>query len=187
MWPVYRRLVADYIAEKNEDKLPEALEKAAREFVQVLEADSFYYDKLFAEWDAKRIGEREFQEVFLGRDGVYAFVGRQAQIWARRRKLGMGNGEEGGSLLGFPTYLVYPRGFIRDLDDEAKKEYLGRRIPDPDVAHYFDTGFTGTIPEDIMSVLGVSESEQDRRIRLISASDQPRTAKIGRASCRERV
>lgn len=175
MWPVYRRLVADYIAEKNEDKLPEALEKAAREFVQVLEADTFYYDKLFAEWDAKRIGEREFQEVFLGRDGVYAFVGRQAQIWARRRKLGMGNGEEGGSLLGFPTYLVYPQWFIRDLDDEAKKEYLGRRIPDPDVAHYFDTGFTGTIPEDIMSVLGVSESEQDRRIRLISASDQPRT------------
>ena len=175
MWPVYRRLVADYIAEMNEDKLPEALEKAAGEFVLVLEIDIDYYDKLFAEWDVKRIGEREFQEVFLGRDGVHAFVGRQAQIWARRRKLGMGNGEEGGSLLGFPTYLVYPRAFIRDLDDEAKKEYIGYHIPNPDVAHYFDTGFTGTIPEDIMSVLGVSESEQDRRIRLISASDRPRT------------
>lgn len=174
-WPVYRRLVADYIiAEVDEDKLPEALEKAAGEFVQVLEADTFYYDKLFAEWDAKRIGERDFQEVFLGRDGVYAFVGRQAQIWARRRKLGMGNDVEGGSLLGFPTYLVYPRGFIRDLDDEAKKEYLGCRIPNPDVAHYFDTGFTGTIPEDIMSVLGVSESDWDSRIRLLSTSDRPR-------------
>ena len=125
----------------NEDKLPEALEKAAGEFVLVLEIDIDYYDKLFAEWDAKRIGEREFQEVFLGRDGVHAYAGRQAQIWARRRKLGMGNDVEGGSLLGFPTYLVYPRGFIRDLDDEAKKEYLGCRIPNPDVAHYFDTEY----------------------------------------------
>ena len=163
-WPVYRRLVADYIiAEVDEDKLPEALEKAAGEFVQVLEADTFYYDKLFAEWDAKRIGEREFQEVFLGRDGVHAYAGRQAQIWARRRKLGMGNDVEGGSLLEFPTYLVYPRAFIRDLDDEAKKEYIGYHIPNPDVAHYFDTGFTGTIPEDIMSVLEVSKSDWDNR------------------------
>jgi len=159
----------------DEDGLPEALEKTAREFVRVFAVDTDYYDKLFAEWDAKRIGEREFQEVFLGRDGVYAFVGRQAQIWARRRKLGMGNDVEGGSLLDFPTYLVYPRGFIGGLDDEAKREYLRSYITDPDNAHYFDTGFTGTIPEDIMSVLGVSKSEQDRRIRLISASDQPRT------------
>ncbi len=44
----------------GEDGLYGALERAARAFNQVLEVDTSYYDKLFTEWDAKRIGEREF-------------------------------------------------------------------------------------------------------------------------------
>ena len=75
----------------------------------------------------------------------------------------------------FPTYLVYPRGFRDELDDVVKDEYLHPRIQNPDAAHYYDTGFTGTIPEDIMRVLGVSESDRDNQIRLLSASDRPRT------------
>lgn len=81
----------------------------------------------------------------------------------------------GGSLMEFPTYLVYPRGFRDNLEDDTKSTYLRSRIQDPDAAHYYDTGFTGTIPEDIMRVLGVSESDRDNRIRLLSASDRPRT------------
>ena len=84
-WPTYRRLVADYIAEMGEVDISETLERAAKIFNQVLEVDTGYYDRLFAEWDTKRIGEREFEEVFLGRDGVYAYVGRRAQLYARRR------------------------------------------------------------------------------------------------------
>ena len=175
IWPAYRRLVADYIAVMDEYGLPEALERAAKAFNQVLRVDTKYYDKLFAEWDAKRIGEKEFEEVFLGRDGVYAYVGRRAQLYARRRRLGMSSHAAGGSLMGFPTYLVYPRGFRDELDDVVKDEYLHSRIQNPDAAHYYDTGFTGTIPEDIMRVLGVSESDRDNRIRLLSASDRPRT------------
>ena len=175
IWPAYRRLVADYIAVMDEYGLPEALERAAKAFNQVLRVDTKYYDKLFAEWDAKRIGEKEFQEVFLGRDGVYAYVARRAQLYARRRRLGMSSHAAGGSLMEFPTYLVYPRGFRDELDDVVKDEYLHPRIQNPDAAHYYDTGFTGTIPEDIMRVLGVSESDRDNQIRLLSASDRPRT------------
>lgn len=175
IWPAYRRLVADYIAVMDEYGLPEALERAAKAFNQVLKVDTKYYDRLFAEWDAKRIGEREFQEVFLGRDGVYAYVARRAQLYARRRRLGMSSHAAGGSLMEFPTYLVYPRGFRDELDDVVKDEYLHPRIQNPDAAYYYDTGFTGTIPEDIMRVLGVSESDRDSRIRLLSASDRPRT------------
>ena len=175
IWPAYRRLVADYIAVMDEYGLPEALERAAKAFNQVLKVDTKYYDRLFAEWDAKRIGEREFQEVFLGRDGVYAYVARRAQLYARRRRLGMSSHAAGGSLMEFSTYLVYPRGFRDELDDVVKDEYLHPRIQNPDAAYYYDTGFTGTIPEDIMRVLGVSESDRDSRIRLLSASDRPRT------------
>ena len=53
IWPAYRRLVADYIAVMDEYGLPEALERAAKAFNQVLRVDTKYYDKLFAEWDAK--------------------------------------------------------------------------------------------------------------------------------------
>mgnify|MGYP001687794360 FL=1 len=130
---------------------------------------------MFAEWDAKRIGEREFQEVFLGRDGVYAYVARRAQLYARRRRLGMSSSEAGGPLVEFPEYLVYPRGFRDELDDVVKYEYLRSRIQNPDAAHYYDTGFTGTIPEDIMRVLRVSKSDRDSRIRLLSTSSRPRT------------
>ena len=175
IWITYRRLAADYIAVMGEVGLSEALERAAEAFNQVLRVDTKYYDKLFAEWDAKRIGEREFQEVFLGRDGVYAYVARRAQLYARRRRLGMSSSEAGGPLVEFPEYLVYPRGFRDELDDVAKYEYLRSRIQNPDAAHYYDTGFTGTIPEDIMRVLRVSKSDRDSRIRLLSTSSRPRT------------
>lgn len=174
-WPTYRRLAADYIAVMGEDGLYGALERAARAFNQVLEVDTSYYDKLFTEWDAKRIGEREFQEVFLGRDGAYAYVARRAQLYARRRRLGMSSGEAGGPLMEFPTYLVYPQKFRDNLGSETKYKYLSCRIQHPDAAHYFDTGFVGTIAEDIMRVLGVSELNFDSRIRLLSASNQQRT------------
>ena len=175
-WPTYRRSVADYIAAMGGDiNMTEVLERAARAFNQALSVDTNYYDKLFSEWDAKRIGEREFQEVFLGRDGVYAYVGRQAQLYARRRKLGMSSREAGGAFVEFPTYLVYPRGFRDELYDETKSAYLRSRIGNPQAAHYYDTGFTGTIPDDIMRVLGVAESDRDSRIRLLSANRRPRT------------
>lgn len=87
----------------------------------------------------------------------------------------MSSGEAGGPLMEFPTYLVYPQKFRDNLESETKYKYLSCRIQHPDTAHYFDTGFVGTIAEDIMRVLGVSELNFDSRIRLLSASNQQRT------------
>ncbi|NCU37483.1 hypothetical protein EOL96_00240 [Candidatus Saccharibacteria bacterium] len=170
-WPTYRRLVADYLAMPSTTiDLADVLQSANSSFEQVLRVDVDYYDKIFAEWDAKRIGSRDFQEVFLGRDGVYAYVGRRAQLFARRRKLGL----RSDAIFDFPTYLNYPRGFKDGLDDTTKQVYLENKI-NPGGAHYFDTGFNGSIPEDIMRVLGVSIEEWDARIRLLSSSLRDRT------------
>ena len=179
MFPMYRRLVADYLALCEADKiavnLEDALYKANKSFLQVLRVDVDYYDKLFAEWDAKRIGQQQFQEVFLGRDGVYAYVGRKAQIMARRRALGVVTSDFESPEYDLPTYLVYPRGFRDGLDQNVKSVYLQQHISSSAAAHYYDTGFTGTIPEDIMSVLGVDRSEWEKHIRLLSANKRDRT------------
>ncbi|MGH7237118.1 MAG: hypothetical protein ACREGF_01130, partial [Candidatus Saccharimonadales bacterium] len=186
LMPTYRRLAADYLAlSSNSDKLSDinfadlqpglesALHGATEKFLQVLKVDVPYYDKLFTEWDAKRVGQRDFQEVFLGRDGVYAYVGRRAQMQARRRAMELGSGGDWQTEM--PTYLVYPRGFRDNLEPDAKQAYLAQNIKNPLAAHYYDTGFTGTIPEDIMRVMGVSQEQWESRIRLLSASKRDRT------------
>lgn len=190
IFPTYRRLVADFIALEFEESgysldnvsqqelkhilvaMSNALSYANDKFFDVLGTDVPYYDKLYTEWDAKRLGQKDFQEVFLGRDGVYAYIGRRAQLQARKRFLGIkGESHE----LAMPTYLVYPRTFRDSLNQETKSEYLFQNISNPQAAHYYDTGFTGTIPQDIMRVLGVSEADWDERIRLLSASKRDRT------------
>lgn len=193
MYATYRRLAADFIAmefvadkdlertlgdaskadwEALDTKLANALDEANQKFLDVLRTDVPYYDKLFTEWDAKRLGQKDFQEVFLGRDGVYAYIGRRAQIQARKRFAGL-EGEEHDTDM--PTYLVYPRDFRDNLTTETKDVYLRQNIPNPQAAHYYDTGFTGTVPQDIMKVLGLSEADWDERIRLLSGTKRDRT------------
>lgn len=193
MHATYRRLAADFIAmdfatdeeleqalsdsstinwEELNTKLADALDSANQKFIDVLRVDVPYYDKLFTEWDAKRLGQKDFQEVFLGRDGVYAYIGRRAQIQARKRFLGLEGAEHD---IAMPTYLVYPRDFRDNLTTETKDVYLRQNIPNPQAAHYYDTGFTGTVPQDIMKVLGLSEADWDERIRLLSGTKRDRT------------
>jgi hypothetical protein len=172
---MYRRLIADFLAlceqqntEITPDGLAAAISKANESFLQVLKVDVPYYDRLFTEWDAKRIGQQEFQEVFLGRDGVYAYIGRRAQILARHRRLRLSGVEPMGQQLDLPTYLVYMRGFRDGTERTAKSVYLSQHL-NPQAAHYYDTGYTGTLPEDIMRVLGIPAAEMDKKIRLLSA------------------
>ncbi len=201
MGAVYRRLAADYLAlelyqmdNQNDisgkifsdfehldlDRqnllnagLGEALIKANKHYLNVLDVDTPFYDKIYSEWDTKRIGEKDFQEIFLGRDGIYAFIGRRAQIYARRRMLRPDDIQKHESTM--PTYIVYPRYFRDYLSSEAKSVYLRQSIEAPKAAHYYDTGFEGTIPQDIMSILGLPEDQWDARIRLLSANRRQRT------------
>jgi len=177
IWSQYRRLVADYIALSEAQKQPvdvsRALDFANERFLQVLNVDVNYYEKLYLEFDAKRIGQRTVQEVFLGRDGVYAYIGRNAQIAARRFILTRKGKKQ--ELPEPPTYLVYPRNFISGLDPETKRIYLNQNIRDAKHALYFDTGYRGSIAEDILSILGISREEWDKMIRLLSAEERNRT------------
>lgn len=182
MMPIYRRLVADYTAvggmQESEMLSNWDLRSATQAFENVLE-DTVYYDKLFLEWDAKRVSQRDFQEVFIGRDGVYAYVGRRAQILARRRRSGLQRLDQQMDDLDLPTYLIYPRDFIYDLDREAKTVYLQQNIKNPESAYYFDTGYHGTVPENIMSTLGVPCEQSSKRIRLLSSTTEKQRTVVG--------
>ena len=199
----YRRLIADFLAAEDKNSYGERSARLRTElnarkdgrrapgvneaFQNALSIDTKYYDKLFTEWDANRVGQKEFQEVFLGRDGVYAYVGRRAQLFARRRMLGVGDNEDADGQLNFPDYLVYPRGFRDELNSKTKGEYLNGKITNPSAARYYDTGFTGTIPEDIMRTLGLPEEEYEKRIRLLSATKRDRTVLGVEGSAKERI
>lgn len=133
------------------------------------------YEKLFDDLNKLRQNGRNPLEVYLGRDGIYAFIGRKAQDIAQRRKLGWKKrkeAKENGEVLGPRIkYLVYPRLFRDTLSHELKKAYL----EDSDVTRdtdpiFYDTGFVGTIPEQILSILGFSGVEIETRMKLLSAS-----------------
>ena len=184
MMPIYRRLIADYAANdyrvsmENFSIFSSDLKNANSAFENVLE-DTAYYDKLFLEWDAKRVSQRDFQEVFIGRDGVYAYVGRRAQMLARQRKLGLQRPDHQMDYFDLPTYLVYPRDFIYNLDSEAKTVYLQQNISNPEAAYYFDTGYHGTVPENIMSTLGLPCEQSSKHIRLLSSTAERQRTVVG--------
>ncbi len=194
MLPTFRRLVVEWmvlqaggdqeysaqwlIDTTNDMELDAAIAYATEKFVQVLKVDTQYYDHLYREWDHKRVSSMDFEEVFLGRDGVYAYVGRVGQIMARRaavRLRGQSLSNTERQLLQMPTYLVYPRGFRDYLEDDVKEIYLNQKLRNPASASYYDTGFTGTIPQDIMQILGIPRDQWESKIRLLSATARERT------------
>lgn len=151
-------------------------------YIQVIEVDLPLYDKLYEEFDTLRETGRSPLEVYLGRDGVYAYVGRRAQDVARRRKLGLqGRKEmrEKGEILEIhPKYLVYPRYFRDNLNYETKRELLEQEGISPNADPlFYDTGYTGTIPEQIMRIMDFDEEDIERRIRLLSAPTAARRVK----------
>lgn len=155
------------------------LNEGIRLFLDVYEKEIPLYDKLYEEFDDYRKNGRTPMEVYLGRDGVYAWLGRRAQDAARRRNLAPGErvtGTKNGEVIEIhPRYLVYPRRFRDALDREVKGQYLGQHgIKEENDPLFYDTGYTGTIPEDIMRVMGFSQDEIEARIRLLSANQANR-------------
>ncbi|MEX0877895.1 MAG: hypothetical protein WDZ40_03495 [Candidatus Spechtbacterales bacterium] len=157
-------------------ELDPVLNEAFRRYLQVLEKDVKYYDKLYDEFDTWREAGRYPMEVYLGRDGIYAYIGRRAQDIARRKKLGKEGREkikeEQGEVLEIrPRYLVYPRYFRDTMAYDSKKKFLEQEKISPEHDPiFYDTGFTGSIPEQIMRVMDFPEEEIENRIRLLSAS-----------------
>ncbi len=151
-------------------------------YIKVHEVDVPLYDKLYEEFDNLRETGRYPLEVFLGRDGIYAWIGRRAQDVARRRKLGPEGRkklkERGEVIEIHPQYTVYPRYFRDNINYETKRQFLEQEGISPDADPlFYDTGYTGTIPEQIMKVMDFEQEDIENRIRLLSAPSVHRRVK----------
>lgn len=162
--------------------LDRILAEGFRRYIKIHEVDVPLYDKLYEEFDTLRETGRSPLEVYLGRDGIYAYIGRHSQDVARRRKLGLGGRKklkEMGEVVEIhPQYTVYPRYFRDNLNQETKRQFLEQEGISPDADPlFYDTGYTGTIPEQIMKVMDFSQEDIERRIRLLSAPSVHRRVK----------
>lgn len=172
--------------------LDSVLKEGFKRYMQVYEIDVPLYDKLYDEFDVLRESGRNPLEVYLGRDGIYAYIGRRAQDVARRRKMGYKKRKElkakGEILEIHPKYLVYPRYFRDNLDYETKREFLEHEGISPEAdPMFYDTGYTGTIPEQIMRIMDFDEEEVERRIRLLSARTSGRRVRGVSSNARSEI
>ena len=156
------------------NEMPSILEKGFGKYEKVLEVDVPLYDKLYKEFDELRDNGRKPLEVYLGRDGIYAWLGRRAQDLARRRKMTVTerkNKKEKGEIFEInPKYVVYPRYFRDNLAPDVKKQFLEQESISPETDPlFYDTGYTGTIPEQIMEIMGFDKEDIEKRIKLLSA------------------
>lgn len=173
-------LVCNYITLRSKEKplslkdLQTALDSGFYAYAKTYSSDIPYYDKTFEMFDGKRKGGRTPLEVYLGRDGMYASLGRRAQDLSRRRRAGTAKrlaAKETGKPMGVkPKYLVYPRFYRDQLTKETKALYLkSQGITAESDPVFFDTGYTGTVPEQILDILGVAKEGRDERIKMLSA------------------
>jgi len=163
-------------------ELDRILAEGFRRYIKIHEVDIPLYDKLYEEFDTLRETGRSPLEVYLGRDGIYAYIGRHSQDVARRRKLGLEGRKklkEMGEVVEIhPQYTVYPRYFRDNLNQETKRQFLEQEGISPDADPlFYDTGYTGTIPEQIMKVMDFSQEDIEKRIRLLSAPSVHRRVK----------
>lgn len=180
-----RLLVSKYIVLKSKEKsvtpedLKTVLESGFHAYAQTFSTDIPYYNKVYEYFDSKRKGKRRPQEVYLGRDGMYASLGRRSQDLAKSRQAGpkkrLAARKSGEPIEINPKYLVYPRFYRDKLSQQTKELYLESQglKPDSDPI-FFDTGFTGSVPEQILDILGIAKEGRDERIKMLSARTEAR-------------
>lgn len=153
-------------------ELSEAIHKAMDEYLLVYRHDVPLYDKAFDTFD-ELSKEQVVPEVYLGRDGVYAFYGRKAQQQALKWEVKDGERvrkEDKETVKIAPKYLVFPRAYMNNLSQDAQRAYLEQEGVTKDVdPHFFDTGFKGTIPENILKLMGYDEESLEDHIHLVSS------------------
>ncbi len=174
-----KSLLARYIVQSYPDlKIPEVdlsyienvVHTALEKYLNVYAVDIPMYDLLYQDFERLKKEKGSIFEIYLGRDGIYAFEGRHAAGVAQRQLL-----KSGADDAKRPKYLVYPRLFSQYLSRELKLKYLQQEGIVPENDPYFaDTGFRGSIPEDIMQTMNFPPSEFDRRIKLLSADNPDR-------------
>jgi hypothetical protein len=166
----------------QKDAIESMVQEGYRRYLKIYEVDIPLYDKLYEEFDHWRESGRYPMEVYLGRDGIYAYIGRRAQDATRRSKVGRKKREqlrsEGEVIEINPKYLVYPRYFRDNINYDTKRAFLEQEQISPDMDPlFYDTGYTGTIPEQIMRVMDFDQADIEERIRLLSAPSAKRRVK----------
>ncbi len=164
------------------NNLDHILAEGFNRYIKIHEVDIPLYDKLYEEFDNFRETGRYPLEVYLGRDGIYAWLGRRSQDVSRRRKMGLKERKrlkEVGEVIEIhPKYIVYPRYFRDNLNYETKRQFLEQERISPNADPlFYDTGYTGTILEQIMRVMDFDEEDIEKRIRLLSAQSASRRVK----------
>jgi hypothetical protein len=134
------------------------------------------YDLVFDVFDRRARTDEDHLEIYLGRDGMYAYYGRLGEVAARGDVSNVGpEFEENFNDTRF-KYMVYSTN-IKHQPLELRQQYIGQHVSDGDSPHFFDTGFRGSIPEDILRVLGYSDEETDARIHLLNSGHNPNDAR----------
>jgi hypothetical protein len=169
----------EYIEKNNFSELISVMSQGYREYLGVYSTDIPSYDLLYDEFDDMREKGRKPQEVYLGRDGIYAYLGRRAQHAARLSNLTNEEKQKmqaDGELLKInPKYFVYPSYFRDCLPHAIKELYINQEIMSSEAdPMFFDTGYVGSIPEQILRIMGYNGDEISERIRLVSAEDDRR-------------
>jgi hypothetical protein len=166
---------------RERHNLASLLDRGYRGYMSAYNHDIPLYEILYREFDSERESGRNPMEIYLGRDGIYAYVGRRAQDATRKSKMGKSRRDErkasgqGDVVTIKPKYLVWSRLMAYELQRDVKQAFLEQESvsleSDP---IFYDTGYGGSIPVDIMRAMDFSEEEIERRIRLLSAGSSNR-------------
>ena len=136
---------------------------------QLYTVDIPAYTTLYNFFDRQRGLDDNQLEVYLGRDGIYAYYGRLGEVAARgdTEQVLARNAEV--IIPARMLYMVYSRSIKMD-NVEMRRNYIKQHINENDSPHFYDTGYVGTIPEDIMKILGYSSEEINKRIHLLNTT-----------------
>jgi hypothetical protein len=167
----------------SREHLESVINEALRRVTQVQAIDIPIYEKLYHEMDEVR-QSGEALEVYLGRDGIYAMIGREAervtnllmrrQLPPEERKRLTQTGE---LRIHRPRYhyLVFTRSIMTGESDPDKQRYVAQEgVTLESNPYFYDTGYNGSIPADIMRIMGLKEDEIDQRIKMLSANKPER-------------
>lgn len=151
------------------------------EMFEIYGRDVPIYEKVYEAFDELRDAPEKPYEVYLGRDGVYAYHGRRAQAVVRKmmddpeQRAKLKDSGELDDLAPDYSYFVYNRPMDHASRETATRPILRKYIDEADISpdtnpHFFDTGFAGSIPYGIMRLMGFSEEEMKGRIHLLNSS-----------------
>ena len=151
----------------NLKKLKNVVNMGFREIFSVLENDIPLYDKLFTELDSIRETDKKV-ELYIGRDGIYAYEGRRAIDIARRKKKTKEEKAQRKLIEIHPKYINYNSFIKNNFDEETKIKYLqDQGVDSSKDLIIFDTGYRGSIPEQILRSIGFSQEEIEKRIKIL--------------------